>query len=143
MAVLANLKLTTEKRKVVYDQKSHRRQKMLEAIGEQKLLAEALINDEVPNITRMVTEKDPETGEKRKVMKPKRVRQWFWHNIDGTWFIEVRYGNKVLDLGKGKTAIEVADKDKLPEALDMLMEAVKAGELDAQMEKAGAKRLVG
>ena len=143
MTVLAKLKLTTEKRKVTYDAKTHRRQKMLEAIGEQKILVEALLTDEVPNITRLVTEKDPETGEKRKVMKPKKVRQWFWHNIDGIWFIEVRYGNKVLDLGKGKTAIEVANKEKLPEALDLLMDAVKAGELDAQMEKAGAKRLAG
>jgi hypothetical protein len=46
----------------------------------------------------------------------------------------VRYGAKVIELAKGKSAIEVASPDALIEALEAVNAAVLAGELDAQIE---------
>ena len=53
----------------------------------------------------------------------------------------MRYGSKVIELGKGKNAAEVPDLASLIEALGMVKSAVLAGELDAEIEKAsGALR---
>ena len=46
----------------------------------------------------------------------------------------MRYGAKVIELAKGKSAIEVASPDALIEALEAVNAAVLAGELDAQIE---------
>ncbi|MGB0683724.1 MAG: hypothetical protein ACPGOV_13505 [Magnetovibrionaceae bacterium] len=141
MSALNQLKLSNEKRKIVYDKTSHRRQKMVAALMEQQLLVDALLNNTTAKITHMVTEKHPETGQRQKVEKPKTVKQWFWHNANGTWFIEPRYGNKLIDFGKGQTVIEVEKKENLNRVLDTLVVAVEAGELDKQLEKASAKTL--
>jgi energy-coupling factor transporter transmembrane protein EcfT len=48
----------------------------------------------------------------------------------------VRYGARVLDLGKGKTAVELASAKELIATLETISAAVNAGELDAAMEAA-------
>ena len=50
---------------------------------------------------------DDETGERKLVEKPKKVRQWFWDN-GGVWLFQIRYGTNVLELAKGKPTIENA-----------------------------------
>ena len=53
----------------------------------------------------------------------------------------VRYGSKVLELARGKNAIELTTGDELVDVLLKLKSAVLAGELDAQIEAAsGALR---
>ena len=53
----------------------------------------------------------------------------------------MRYGSKVLELTKGKNAIELTNGDELIAVLAKLKDAVLAGELDAQIETAsGALR---
>ncbi len=55
--------------------------------------------------------------------------------------MNVRYGSKVIELAKGKNAVEAGDLNALIEALGMVKSAVLAGELDAEIEKAsGALR---
>ena len=55
--------------------------------------------------------------------------------------LAVRYGSKVLELAKGKNAIELTTGDELIAVLAKLKDAVLAGELDAQIEAAsGALR---
>jgi hypothetical protein len=53
---------------------------------------------------------------------------------NGKCCVSVRYGAKLLELAKGKSAIEVANPDALVEALEAVNAAVLAGELDAQIE---------
>ena len=48
----------------------------------------------------------------------------------------MRYGAKVIELAKGKNAVELASKADLIITLETLKEAVLAGELDAQIETA-------
>jgi len=52
----------------------------------------------------------------------------------GKCCVSIRYGAKVLEIAKGKTAIEVASPDALIEALEAVNAAVLAGELDSQIE---------
>jgi hypothetical protein len=53
--------------------------------------------------------------------------------------IEIRYGAKVIELSKGKSAIEITSPAALIEALEAVKTAVLAGELDAQIEQASVK----
>ncbi len=71
----------------------------------------------------------------------KRVKEWWWTADDGKQLLSIRYGSKVLELGKNKNAVEVADMAALLEALTLIKQAVLNGELDTQMDAAsGALR---
>lgn len=59
----------------------------------------------------------------------------------GGYCFNVKYGSQCIELSKGKNAVEVADITALIEALNAVKQAVLAGELDAEIEKAsGALR---
>ncbi len=51
----------------------------------------------------------------------------------------MRYGTRVLELTKGKFAIEVGDKKQLVPVIEALKQAVAAGEVDQQLTAAGAE----
>ena len=67
---------------------------------------------------------------------PRRVRPWWFHTDNGRLALAVRYGSRVLELAKGKSAIDLADQAALIAALEVLVQAVSAGELDAAIEVA-------
>jgi hypothetical protein len=91
--------------------------------------------------TRLRMMRDQATGLTKTVEVPKRVRPWWWAGDSGKVCVTVRYGSKVLELAKGKAAIEVTDAQDLIRALEAVKVAVLAGELDAQIEAAsGALR---
>lgn len=46
----------------------------------------------------------------------------------------VWFGSNVLELKPNMTAIQVTKREKLPDAIRAIMEAVKQGELDIQIE---------
>ena len=48
----------------------------------------------------------------------KRVRPWFWITTTGGYCFHIRYGSKLIELGKGKNAVEVTDINALIEALN-------------------------
>ncbi len=73
---------------------------------------------------------------------PKRFRAWYWHDISGVWFLEVRYGARSLKLSKsGATSIVVGEQENLVDIIGTLIEAVRAGELDAAIEEAAGTRV--
>lgn len=140
MATLTKLKLTSANRKPVEETSEQRmRNRMLEHLGEQLEMARALIEGRVFKATRTVRQKD-DAGNAVSVERDKRLRPWYWHDLDGKWFLELRHANVVLALGKDQNAIEVGAKDKLVATIETVMEAVKAGELDAAMKAALASR---
>ena len=51
----------------------------------------------------------------------------------------MRYGTRILELSKGKSAIEVGEMKQLVPVIEALKQAVAAGELDAQIAAAGAE----
>lgn len=141
MANLAKLKLTTATRKV--EEKTveeHMRERMLANLDEQLALAKAMIAGTAFAV-KQTRYKTDENGERVAFEKNKRLRQWFWHDVTGTWFLELRYGNRSMVLNGDKTAIEVGGKDQLVGVLETLIAAVKAGELDKAMAAAKKDRM--
>lgn len=51
----------------------------------------------------------------------------------------IRYGAKLIELAKGKSAIEVSSGEELIKTLELIKRAVEAGELDSQIEIASTK----
>ena len=82
---------------------------------------------------------DTETGAKRSIETVKKVKQWWWTDGDGKLNLSVRYGAKVLELAKGKNAIEIASAAELVPTLAVIKQAVEDGSLDAQIEAASNK----
>ncbi len=75
-----------------------------------------------------ITDKD--TGEKVRQEVPIRMRRWWWNDDTGKVMLEVRYGNKPLELQPGKPTIEIGEQDNLLPALSTLRQGIVAGELD-------------
>jgi hypothetical protein len=57
--------------------------------------------------------------------------------------LSVRYGSRVLELAKGKFAIEVANERDLLSALELVKSATLAGELDSAIDNASNKLRAG
>ncbi len=110
-----------------------RRNKLLDKLREQLLIVRSDFGGE-PYKPRKRVWLTNETGEKELVERDKKVRRWYWRNGD-KWFFQLRYGAKVLDLGKGRNAVEVDNEDALIEAIDICSAAVKSGELDKALQE--------
>ncbi|WP_186108513.1 DUF6641 family protein [Burkholderia gladioli] len=131
---LNNLKLVATKRPGALPQIVQRRNRLIAKIWEQTELAKAQQEGKSFSPTKYRSVKDAETGERRNIEVQKRVRTWWFAAENGKLCLQVRYGAKVLELAKGKTAIEVGGPENLIPTLDALKAAVAAGELDGQIE---------
>ena len=130
--ILSKLNLAVKPVKGSVDPVTNRRNKLLARLAEQRALATADRAGETFEATKDKWIDDPVTGVKKKVRVPKRIKRWFF-NFNGTQFLEVRYGNKPLELAKGKSAIEVGDLVQVPVVIDAVVEAVNTGELDTML----------
>jgi len=141
MSTLNSLKLVASKKNRSLSPVAHRRNKLAAKIHEQIELCEAQRSGGVYAPRRLRTVIDRHTGERKTIEAVKRVKEWFWISDSGKINLAVRYGSKVLELAKGKNAIELASGDELIAALQALKTAALAGELDAAIEAAsGALR---
>ena len=55
-------------------------------------------------------------------------------NGSGSCYFQVWYGSKVIELKPGMTAVQVAKREDLLDVIRSVMEAVRFGELDIQIE---------
>lgn len=101
-----------------------RRAKLISRLEEQR----ALLDD--PNLIRTTQRTVKEGGEKRIVTKQQKVRPWWRIDSSGHLFMSIRFGGRAVEFEKGKSAVSVLSKDKLPAVITTLIEAVRAGELD-------------
>jgi len=108
-------------------------------LWEQIQLAKAQTSGSQFSASKFRTIIDSETGIRRQVEIPKRVRPWWFVADTGKLALSVRYGVKVLELAKGKVAVEVGGEKDLVPTLELIKLAVEAGELDAQIEVAAVK----
>lgn len=83
--------------------------------------------------------KDTETGLRKQVAAPKRVKQWWFKADNGKLLLNVRYGTRLIEFAKGKTSVEVASTEQLVPTLELIKQAVEAGELDEQIVAASVK----
>jgi len=102
-----------------------KRERMVSRLEDQKkLLAD-------PTFVRRVKRWErKENGEKVLIEKPLRTSRW-WQ------LLTVKVGSKRIEFEKGKAAIVVPSIDKLPTVIDTLIKAVRAGELDEQLNQSG------
>ena len=77
-------------------------------------------------------------GSKQLVTVPKRVKRWWRMDALGNCFLVLRYGNRVITLSAGRTAIAVGPKSKLVSVIDTVITATNAGEMDAVLAAAQA-----
>jgi len=138
MATLASLKLVAAKKPAQQNPVTQRRTKLANKVQEQILLATATKDGNSYAPTRTKTIKNAE-GERVQVTQEKRIKPWWFTTDAGKVCIEIRYGAKVIELSKGKSAIEITSPAALIEALEAVKTAVLAGELDAQIEQASVK----
>ena len=139
MTGLTGLKLTGAQKPAHTSPVEQRRNKMAKRLWEQAELAKAQQagGTFAPKKFRSIT--DTATGERRQVEMLKRVKAWWFVGDNGKLALSVRYGTKLLELAKGKWAVEVASEKELVGVLDLLKTAVLAGELDTQIEAAANK----
>ena len=65
--------------------------------------------------------------------QPQRVLPWWRLNANGSYVFFIRSGSKPIEFEKGKNAIAVPSLDKVPLIIDILITAVRNGELDEQL----------
>jgi hypothetical protein len=133
-ATFANLKFTTAKKSGTVSPVQQRRNKLVKRLWEQIQLAKAQQDGTPFSVTKFRSITDTETGMRKQVEMPKRLKAWWFTADNGKTALCVRYGARVLELAKGKFAVEVANAAELVPTLELIKSAVEAGELDAQME---------
>ncbi len=141
MSHLTKLKLTDKTRTdVETNPEDLLRRKLITRLLEQKELVEADLKGEHITKTRFKFVTDSETGETKRVEVQKQLRRWWWKDEDGDVMLTLRYGNRPLAITGDRSTIEIGTLDKLPKIIDTIIEAVKAGELDKQLNAAMAER---
>ncbi|MNK99332.1 hypothetical protein D3C87_1197220 [compost metagenome] len=140
MSHLKALKLTSAvPARATADPVQRSREKMIAALAEQKQMAEAKIAGQAFTPTHVVRKKNAE-GVRVEVEAPKRVRQGWFTDGNGKVFFTLRYAGKTIEFAKDKNAVEIGELSALPKVIDTLVEAVRVGELDAQLTAAAVER---
>ena len=134
---LASLKLVNAKRQNVIDPIQFRRNKLNEKLKVQIAMAQALSRGEQYTVKRKKLVRDEVTDQTALIEVDRRMKTWWFTNSDTKKVaVQLFYGNKVIDLAKGKNAVEVSNGEELIATLLKLQEAVLDGSLDGQIEVA-------
>lgn len=136
MSTLEKLKLVAEKKPKHIAPVQQRRNKLIHRLWEQIELAKSQIDGTEFIVKRYRSVKDQETGLRKQVEIPKRIRPWWFVAGNGKVCVTVRYGSATLELAKGKNSVEVENPQDLVKALETLKQAVEIGELDQQIDQA-------
>jgi hypothetical protein len=119
------------------DPVQQRRQKLVAGIEEQLKVAEAAAKGESYEMLKKAWAKNQQ-GEKVLVERMRKVRKWFFEQ-DGGWYVQCKYGSKVLALGKGGNAVFVKALEDVEAALQALYAAAACGELDEAIAASAQK----
>ena len=139
MATLATLKLSAAVKPTHMPAVQLRRNKLAKRLWEQAELAKAQQAGAQFFVTKFRSVVENDTGMRKQVEVNTRIKQWWFTTDSGKLALSVRYGARLLELAKGKFAVELASEKELVPTLEVIKEAVLAGELDAAMEIASAK----
>src|SRR3984893_406411 len=107
-----------------------RRTNMIARLEEQKVL----LKD--PNYIRTVRTWAKKDGRLTLVDKQQRVLPWWRVDANGSYVLFVPLGSKPIEFEKGKNAIAIPSFDKIPFVINILITAVRNGELDDQLAPA-------
>ena len=136
MSTLSDLKLVNAVKPQHLPAIVKRRNKLSNKLWEQILLAKSKATGEPLNLTRQRSVKNMDTGIRESVTVAKVIRPWWFVSEDGSTCITVKYGNRTLELAKGKSSVQLESPDLLINTLEVIKQAVEAGELDQQIDQA-------
>lgn len=141
MTILSKLKLTEKTKADLHASPELRaRQKLIQAIDQQIAAARSEITGEPMTLKAQRWVDDPETGQRVRRELPLKVRRWWWKDEAGQLMLEIRYGNRRMELVPKKPTIEVGTMDQLVPTLEQVREAVAAGELDKAIAASSVRR---
>jgi hypothetical protein len=110
----------------------NRRMRLCNRLAEQKILVTQ------PNYLRRSTHFRGKGEERRQVEQVQKVSKWWTEQIDGSCVLKIKVGMSPVEIEPGKPGVLVASRDQLPEVIDMLIQAVRDGELDSALAKTRA-----
>ena len=139
MSAFNGLKLVAAKRPQAATPIVQRRNKLSNQLWEQIELARAAAEGRTYAPIKLRNVVNKVTGERTRIEAAKRVKQWWFVAENGKLVLNIRYGVRLLELAKGKSAIEMATAADLVPTLELIKRAVEAGELDAQIDAAALK----
>ena len=139
MSTFSTLKLTAAQKPTQIAPVVVRRNKLAKRIWEQQELLKAQQAGAHFAPIKFRTVKDTETGVRKQVETTKRVKAWWFTADNGKLAVSLRYGTRVLELAKGKYAIEVVSERELGNVLELARTAVLNGELDTAIDNAANK----
>jgi hypothetical protein len=131
--LLSSLTIVQAKRQSLADPIVFRRMKLIRKLDEQINLANAFLNGTTFVVKRLKNIKNEQSGEIRSFEVVRNVRPMFFKATNNKLCVQVRYGSKVVELAKGKNAIQVDDEKTLVKVLETVRSAVFDGELDEQI----------
>jgi hypothetical protein len=138
MSALSTLKLVAVKKPLHTPVIELRRRKLSTKLWEQIQLAKSQIDGTPFVVMKFRSLVDRDTGIRKQVELPKRIKPWWFVSDSGKVCFSVRYGSWTIELAKGKPSVEVTSAEDLVRVIETVKKAVEAGELDAQIETASA-----
>jgi hypothetical protein len=136
MSALSNLKLVAVKKPTHMPAIVIRRNKLSSKLWEQIQLAKSQMDGTPFVVTKFKTIKDKETGLRKQVEMPKRLKPWWFQSEQGKVCVSIKYGSQPIELAKGKHSVECDTAQGLIKALETIKSAVEQGELDTQIATA-------
>jgi hypothetical protein len=118
------------------DQKRH---KLIIKLQEQLSMAEAELSGNSYRRMKWITQTN-EQGQAERIQRPVRVKQWWFKDRAGNVVFALKYGAKPILISKDKSAVQVGSTAELPAVINTLIQAVNAGELDAQLSAIQSER---
>ena len=142
MTILSKLKLSDKTRSPMLEApETQARAKMLDALELQIKAAEAELDGKIYTVPKTRYVNDATTGEREKREIQETVKPWWFKDMAGGYYLQLKYGTKKLEIALGKFSIDVGSAENLVPTLNTVMEAVRKGELgDALMKARGRKR---
>ncbi len=136
MSALENLNLVADIKQRHMAVVQVRRNKLANRLWEQLMLAKSQIDGAPFVVTKFRSFTDRETGIRKQMEVPKRLKPWWFVSEEGKVCFSVRYGSHILELAKGKMSVQVDSAADLVKAIEQLKQAVEEGVLDAQIQQA-------
>ena len=131
MSHLSKLTIKSVVKQDTFDPVIARRNKLLAAIEEQLAVVASTIRGEEYVVTLSRWAKN-EHGEKVRVQRQRVTRPWFFAKDSG-FYVQCKYGSRVLTLSKDGNAVFAKDIKQAESVLQAFYAAASAGELDAAL----------
>jgi hypothetical protein len=141
MTHLAKLTFKSVTKVVAHDPVVARRDKIVSALEEQQLVLAAAL-EETDYLKQRSKWMNNEHGERVLVKTQRRVRAWFFAQ-DGGWYVQCRYGARVIAVDGKNNAVFVRSLKEVASVLDAFIAAAKAGELDPVIAAAADRKTSG